>query len=325
MLRLPYAIAPTTRRGWFVTIHFISLPEGCRVYRRCTADIGWGPGTVARYLCALLIGSVCTVSAHAGPGDFPHWDGQSCATCHGEEKPTAIENFDDDAMCGKCHDRSDTLSCRHPSNIAVGNTDSVSLPDDFRSAIRGGQVVCTTCHDPLVQCQGDKLAPYLNPRFLRGGEFRRPDEACLQCHEKAAYPKLNPHAQLKGTEPKQEVCTFCHEPTAGSISASSGLRIDPSTQCLGCHPVSPHPMAGVLSSGIYEWMHLAVPSESTARQMSATRARSGERLPIDPKTGKVTCATCHDPHEIGVIAGDPQYLDRARLRPVARCENCHEK
>jgi hypothetical protein len=199
------------------------------------------------------------------------------------------------------------------------------LPDDYRSSIQDGKLVCTTCHDPLVQCQGDKLAPYLNPRFLRGGPFRQADEACLLCHDSASYAKLNPHAQFTAGETRQEACGFCHKATAGEISASSGFHIDVSTQCLSCHAVAPHPMSMIPGSGIDSWNHLVVPGESTLRRMSATRERTGERLPVALGTGKITCATCHDPHQAGVIAGDPPFLDRARLRPAARCEDCHEK
>ena len=279
----------------------------------------------ARYMAIVLVGAGCASPAYSAPGDFPHWDDQACSTCHGEGTPASIKNYDSDAMCGRCHEKSGTQSCRHPSNLVSADTGSVSLPDDFRSATRGGRVVCTTCHDPLVQCQGDKLAPYLNPRFLRGGPFQQSDEACLLCHDKAPYKKLNPHAQLADGEIRREACGFCHTLAEGKISASSGFRIDASTQCLGCHAVSPHPMSMIPGSGIDSWNHLVVPGESTMRRMNETRERTGARLPVEPGTGKITCATCHDPHEAGVIAGDPPFLDRARLRPAARCEDCHEK
>lgn len=279
---------------------------------------------VARNLFIGMAGVLCTFSAFAAPGDFPHWDDQACRTCHGEGTPTTIESYDDDTMCGKCHEKSATLSCRHPSGRVIGKSNSVSLPDTYRSAVRDGKLVCTTCHDPLVQCQGDRLAPYLNPRFLRGGPFQQRDEVCLLCHDPAAYAKLNPHAQLSGTETRDDACRFCHEGSVERISASSGFRMVASLQCLGCHAVAPHPMSMIPGSGIDSWNHLVVPGESTSRRMNATRERTGARLPVEPGTGKISCATCHDPHESGVIAGDPPYLDRARLRPVARCENCHE-
>jgi hypothetical protein len=278
-----------------------------------------------RCLAAVLAGATCASPAFSEPGDFPHWDEQACSTCHGEGTPTSIENYEDDAMCGRCHEKPGTQSCRHPSNLVLGNSGPVTLPDGYSSSTQGGKLVCTTCHDPLVQCQGDKLAPYLNPRFLRGGPFRQPDEVCLLCHDTASYEKLNPHAQLTGGKIRQDVCRFCHNGTGDRISASSGFRIDASTQCLSCHAVAPHPMSMIPGSGIDRWNHLVVPGESTMRRMGATRERTGARLPVEPGTGKITCATCHDPHEAGVVAGDPQFMDRARLRPVARCENCHEK
>lgn len=295
------------------------------MYRRRTLNRNGRFTAAARCLVAVIIGAASTLPAHAAPGDFPHWDEQACSTCHGEGTPSSIENYADDAMCGECHEKSGTVSCRHPSNLAPGAAGSASLPNEFRGSIRGGKLVCTTCHDPLVQCAGDKLAPYLNPRFLRGGPFRQPDEVCLLCHDMTSYEKLNPHAQLDGTEISEDVCGFCHKTAAGEVSASSGFRIDASKQCLSCHAVSPHPMSMIPGSGVDSWNHLVVPGESTMRRMSATRERTGARLPVEPGTGKITCATCHDPHEAGVIAGDPPFLGRARLRPAARCEDCHEK
>ena len=279
----------------------------------------------ARYLAVVLVGASSVWPAFAEPGGFPHWDEEACGACHGEGTPASIESYDDDAMCGSCHEKSDTVSCRHPSGLALGSSGSVSLPDGYRSSTQDGKLVCTTCHDPLIQCQGDKLAPYLNPRFLRGGPFRQADDACLLCHDTASYSKLNPHVQLTGGKIRQATCGFCHNVAAGEVSASSGFRIDASIQCLSCHAVSPHPMSMIPGSGIDSWNHLVVPGESTMRRMSMTRERTGARLPVAPGTGKITCATCHDPHEAGVIAGDPPFLDRARLRPAARCEDCHEK
>lgn len=295
------------------------------MYRRRALKLDRQVTAAAQILVIAGLCAICELPALAAPGDFPHWDEQGCSTCHGEGTPTAIENYDDDVMCGKCHTETGTVSCRHPSNLAVGRAASVAVPDSFQALTRAGKLVCTTCHDPLVQCQGDKLAPYLNPRFLRGGPYQRSDEVCLLCHDETYYEKLNPHDQLDGSGTRQAACSFCHDASKGKISASSRFRIEASVQCLGCHAIAPHPMSMIPGSGIDSWNHLVVPGESTARQMDATRARTGARLPVDPDTGKITCATCHDPHEAGVIAGDPKFLDRARLRPVARCENCHEK
>ncbi|HSM30718.1 MAG TPA: hypothetical protein VK854_08455 [Woeseiaceae bacterium] len=293
--------------------------------RRRTLNRHRRGNAAARCLLMAVTGLYFASPVSGAPGDFPHWNEQGCSRCHGEGPPTIILDYDDDAMCGTCHEKPDTTSCRHPSNVAVGNSGSVSVPEDFRSSIRGGRIVCTTCHDPLVQCLGDKLAPYLNPRFLRGGPFRQPDQACLRCHDSAYYAKLNPHVRPTGAQTEQDVCRFCHEFSGGRISATSWFRIDVSMQCLGCHAVSPHPMSMIPGSGIDSWNHLVVPGESTMRQMGVTRERTGARLPVEPGTGKITCATCHDPHAKGVVVGDPPYLDRARLRPNARCEDCHEK
>lgn len=275
----------------------------------------------------LFAAALCsTIPAMAEPGAFPHWDEMACDTCHGEGQPVSIVDYDNDVMCGKCHAQSTTISCRHPTNLMLDETVARSLPDNYKSAVRKGRLVCTTCHDPLVQCQGDKLAPYLNPRFLRGGPFRQADEACLLCHDSGDYARLNPHIQIKAGEIDDDTCGFCHQATGGGgISISAGFRMDVSLQCLGCHAVAPHPMSMIPGSGIDSWNHLVVPSESTYLHMSATRTQTGARLPVQPNTGKITCATCHDPHEARVIPGDPQYLDKARLRPVVRCENCHEK
>ncbi len=74
--------------------------------------------------------------------------------------------------------------------------------------------------------------------------------------------------------------------------------------------------------------HLSVPPVQMRKQMQRMAVKNGIILPLDPTTGKVYCATCHNPHERGLIkntaAAKGADSDK-RLRMKKLCTNCHDK
>ena len=76
-----------------------------------------------------------------------------------------------------------------------------------------------------------------------------------------------------------------------------------------------------------EWVHLVVPSSDVLARLSTKQAELGIELPLDPQTGEVFCATCHNPHsfKIGGEHGSQSKDVKHRLRMDNICQACHEK
>jgi hypothetical protein len=63
--------------------------------------------------------------------------------------------------------------------------------------------------------------------------------------------------------------------------------------------------------------------------MRLTRKEIRTILPLDPATGKITCPTCHNPHERGVLVGKADWgadsARRLRSEGLDICQYCHRK
>ncbi|MHB8882580.1 MAG: cytochrome c3 family protein [Thermodesulfovibrionales bacterium] len=92
-------------------------------------------------------------------------------------------------------------------------------------------------------------------------------------------------------------CSSCHRSAPHSAAAGTLLKAPLSGLCLECHPDR---------MGTAEHKIDVVPA-----------MKSGE-LPLG-KDGKMTCITCHDPHE---KSGNPKLL---RILPSDLCLTCHPK
>jgi hypothetical protein len=102
---------------------------------------------------------------------------------------------------------------------------------------------------------------------------------------------------------------------------------DLSSLCTGCHLWIPHPGGAFSFSSREGPNHLVVPSDGVARRMQRMQREHNITLPLDPHSGKVTCGTCHNAHEQGVLpaAAGKGADSKARLRGPDMCGLCHEK
>jgi hypothetical protein len=75
------------------------------------------------------------------------------------------------------------------------------------------------------------------------------------------------------------------------------------------------------------WVHLVSPSENILEKMRMAEADTGIVLPLNPQTGEVFCATCHNPHDfkIGGEHGSQVQDAKDRLRMNRICLACHDK
>lgn len=251
-----------------------------------------------------------------------HYTGKYCGQCH-EGVPVAGGNKrlkyggDLNQLC-RCHTRSNR-NYIHPVGIRPSREKRARMPADF--PLSNGKLSCATCHDIYAQCQKSSL----RKSSLRGAPYPRRTDFCFKCHNKQNYRILDVHKQLN--RKKQLVagkCLYCHMQTPDAKRATfKDLKFvsDLGTLCRRCHLVRGN------HSGNFN--HLIKPSAKGLAKMKRMEKKFDIILPLDAH-GKMTCVTCHNPHEKGVIApqspaakgADSKF--RHRL-PGRMCIECHQK
>ena len=266
--------------------------------------------------------------------DSPHWNKGTCGACHVEATPVAgsisLKASDAESLCESCHgDRGDAKSCRHLSGIPVGD---LLIPERFQASLKEQQVVCTTCHDVVYQCEHPKLYySFDNPGFLRDWEYKKTGEYCFECHQSSEYQKLNPHNGVAGN-PLRATCLLCHSSfpetsSTGQLNVEFNMQHDLNDTCRGCHDVRPHPNNMFSPGQSDEWIHLVVPSDEILEKMRKSEQETGVVLPLNSQNGEIFCATCHNPHafKVGGEHGSQSANAKHRLRLNNVCQACHDK
>lgn len=151
---------------------------------------------------------------------------------------------------------------------------------------------------------------------------------------------MNPHEQINDEgEILWGTCTICHQNTPDPQKERSikDVRLhfpdDLNQICVRCHEVKPHPAAeGGISaamSGFAAPDHLVVPPKHIMLGMRLSLKEIPMMLPLDPKSGKIFCSTCHNPHERGLLRGRADYggdyNQRLRSAGLDICQYCHRK
>lgn len=189
------------------------------------------------------------------------------------------------------------------------------------------------------------------PHWLRGGQVASPMMFCLHCHGEEEYRPFNVHAQLEGDTMKVDTCLWCHNGVPDVSLRPEGealpaLRRESSAVCRSCHVVtSNHPAGGAHMGAAptpeMTWHMAAYEMQATMRlpfERLLRYARSAQRvprsMPLDDR-GRITCYTCHNPHEQGLrparnpraVGAEPKQATNHRLRAHQGqiCVACHEK
>jgi hypothetical protein len=248
-----------------------------------------------------------------------HYTGKYCTDCHDQipqEGGNIFLKFNGDfnKLC-KCHTPANYV---HPVNIEPSQEIKGKIPAEL--PLQKGKITCLTCHDIYWQCQKRRV----DKNSLRGRPFPKISDFCYDCHNKARYKKLDVHNQIN-TQGKiiVEKCLYCHtdKPDESRARYKDVKFIGDLTMlCRGCHVIRGN------HSGNFN--HMVRPSATTLARMKAMENDFGIILPLD-KNGKLTCITCHNPHEKGVIradspaakGADSQY--RHRLPGNRLCVECH--
>lgn len=249
----------------------------------------------------------------------PHGGSPFCLVCH-VSKPMPgvlpefiVGAFELNKLCTRCHVGMDHHVIDRPSTEKTWKMDFLNFP------LQEKKIACVTCHKPhggLVASEGG------GSYSLRGEPYQKTADFCRNCHEEKGWVKFNPHDQLT---PSGEIitrsCLFCHnsvpETSSERYVSSSDFNDTLTEICVQCHEATPHPEAD----------HLVEPGPMMLSMMETYENDREVLLPLD-FDGQVTCATCHNPHEKGLIKG-PGGIgadERTRMRLATFneiCAPCH--
>lgn len=284
-----------------------------------------------RTMVTMLLAACTLALAACAAGTAAHRDGRdrehhgSCVTCHRTADPASdgaggfAGGMDPSAACLDCHHYEEG---HHP--VEVRPAGKYLKPPAEGLPLFDGKVRCLTCHrahtDPA---QNDLSSP---PHLLRSGPYQDRRQFCFQCHDAEAYLKLDPHRMLDGNGAirdldGKQVCLFCHgvRPDTDGDPGSVTFRADVAFLCWRCHA----PMAGTFLDGHYH----AKPKKRTRHTMRRTEERENVALPL-ARDGVITCSTCHNPHQDGVItrsaaAAGADRTRRLRMPKEQICGGCH--
>ena len=255
-----------------------------------------------------------------------HYNGKYCMVCHEQTPQKGIKflKYEEDykQLC-RCHYKTAKRDA-HPSDVEAPEIFKQRMPNTF--PLRNGKIACITCHDVFAQCRdGRPKGVFKSGRnFLREGPYRNQTTFCFKCHDKTKYEKFNPHKQLdKNGKIITRKCLYCHKkvPDVKTEEFKDVALIgDLGPLCTRCHNKT--------DKTTLHSQHLRKPSEKVLARMKQTEIELGIVLPLN-YDGTITCATCHNPHEKGVIpserAGAKGTGMKHRLRISGNiCTKCHE-
>ena len=156
--------------------------------------------------------------------------------------------------------------------------------------------------------------------------------------DEALVSLINPHEQINEEgDILWKKCMICHlEVPEVKLSTSINdvkLRFedDMKQMCFRCHPQRMHPgggWAGQLRGRRGAPIHWIKPPALIASNMKrAVKQYKTVYLPLEPKTDRIFCATCHNPHERGLLPGradwGADYSRRLRSAGAPICQFCH--
>jgi len=258
-----------------------------------------------------------------------HYSDRFCIECH-EQTPqeggeTYLKHNGDYTQLCRCHGYTPGTYI-HPVDIVPSEEKRSLIPDDFK--LVDDKVSCVTCHDMYLQCKENPRYKVLNRRFLRGAPYVSRTTLCFRCHDEKKYTMLDPHNQLTETGAiVVEKCLYCHlekpdEKTATFKEVKLIGKLE--VLCFRCHYKQSqfHPINA---------NHLVKPSDSIRENMKESETQYGIILPLN-YDGEITCPTCHNPHERGVIprnrTSSKGASEKYRLRlsgdNLQICVACHK-
>lgn len=250
----------------------------------------------------LIIAAPCAAETSQGPGK---------STSENRPALSFGPEISTQQNCLKCHNYSEN---HHPVDFVPPG------PDDYVFPLFNNEIKCLTCHTEDHQMGSSKL--------LRGGPYAEIRGFCFKCHYRERYAEIDPHVMLDKNGKALEVngnpvCLICHSVKPDPATDRAGdvrFRADIAFLCWRCHPSMVNP--------IFDKHFLAKPSAKILRHMEVMQQKMLITIPLIPRE-RITCSTCHNPHQKGVITFEPSAKgadspSRLRLQAPSLCLACHE-
>ena len=275
-----------------------------------------------------------------------------CETCHAAHgspyESFLIDGAGNSALCLDCHDDKNLFTPdekRNAVHVINVTPQKAKIPASFikKGAKLGynGIITCQTCH----KVHKNQLQ---NPLLLIENDEK--STLCLTCHSDK-QPVTNTKHNLIRSAPREKnlegktaaeagVCSACHLPHRAARTLSG--EKDFSTQlCMSCHGKgavagkigftgSAHPLN--VNPFNNQYTHSGVPIIDVGK--SQLMLPLFNKFGVQDKNGKMTCSTCHNPHESRTDSTDgkatkPEKEHQATyfLRKQAPniCGECHGK
>jgi hypothetical protein len=268
-----------------------------------------------------------------------------CSECHegkparGSDRALRYNNY---TLTCRCHGYTPE-NYNHPVGIKLSVAAKGNIPAKF--PLEKGVITCNTCHAIAMQCEDGLGTPGQSRNFLRIDSRQSRTTICFSCHNKTKYARMNPHKQLNEQgDIIESKCRYCHivkpDEKTDSLKKQRALAsgnvefvADFFTLCFRCHfgKTIQH-VLGNSSFLTKNANHLKRPPPRILADMQAAEERLGVIFPLDD-AGSLTCATCHNPHERGVIPHEKDSAkgasEKYRLRVTKNgsqiCQACHNK
>ncbi len=273
---------------------------------------------------------------------------ESCHTAHGSTTNAYLARSSRDAsLCLACHTDKAMLTPqgqKKPGHVVNAKPVTAKIPTTLleKGAQVGasGEVICGTCHRVHGQQTGQHLL------IMRDDQNAT---LCLTCHtDKLSLVKTGhnliksaPKAKnLQGqTAAQAGICSACHLPHKPARDLAPGGDYT-TGMCMSCHgkerfaarplifgqshPLGVTPKDAAAPNGYYS------PALAPRDRLSLPLY---DRYGVPSRNGKVTCATCHDPHRLQAVgkttssdesgtAPKPKNLF-LRQNPPEMCRQCH--
>ena len=214
------------------------------------------------------------------------------------------------SACLGCH--ASYTSNHHPVDFRPADSSKISLP------LFHGEIQCLTCHEE------DHRG---GTNCLRGGPYAERREICFKCHSEEEYAEIDPHIMLDSegkiaTVNGKPICLVCHAVQPNPVTDRTEdvkFRADVAFLCWRCH-------APMVNSVLMNHFRLK-PSISQLRYLQEKIEQLEVTIPLIPRQ-RITCSTCHNPHQEGVIMYQPSAKgadspSRLRLPAPSLCLVCH--